>query len=415
MPAALQLTSNATGGTHGDIPAGSILLALCTSSGLRFDATEAKRQITYHEAGTLSQLAARLIASSAGGIRTLFVRLNGVNGNCTITFPASTTGYFEDNTNTDVVADGDEVNYRSRNTGLAVITFTAISTIFTATDAAVTSLRYAAVNFHNLWSTGKDSAALSANVVAASSVEARHQCRMGAGGTLSNLFLRLTTNSRGGVEAGSRINGADGNLFIDTGSTATGVFEDTSNTDVVVGGDLVNYHFDGGSTIGFSDTITMDMLSLEWQSTNNQYHLILSPAGGTAFAGGNDPEYYPGAGGSQGNLGRATEADVQVDLNHAAELRRLAAYSDVSGNQGKVILRQNAADTTLYVDISADGTGIVLNSVDGVVFAAGDDLSIKLTGFAQVFTIVVLVSAPLPTVHLKGLNLLSGKTALAVA
>jgi hypothetical protein len=45
-------------------------------------------------------------------------RINGANGNQTITIPASTTGYFEDAVNTDAVVVNDDVNFQIvRGTG----------------------------------------------------------------------------------------------------------------------------------------------------------------------------------------------------------------------------------------------------------------------------------------------------------
>jgi len=412
MSIALQITANATGGTHGQVPASSTRYAVCASAGLFFNATEAKTQIAYHEPGVMDQLAARTLSVGKGIANTLTLRINGDFGNSNISIPNSSTAYWEDNTNTDTIADGDLVNFSLANATLSTTTVEALAIHFTPTDTNSTFVRYAAVNFHNLWGTGKDSAALSANVVAASSTEARHQCRMAASGTLSNLFLRLTTNSRGGVDAGIRINGVDGNLFIDTGNAGTGVFEDTTNTDVVVEGDLVNYHFDGGAIVGFSDTITMDMLSVEWRNTNNQYHVILSPPGGSVFAPANNPGYFPIGGGSQGAGDRAAEADVQIDLNHAAELRRLAVYEEVSGAAGQVVVRKNSVDTSLLVNISANGTGIVFNGVDGVVFAANDDLSLKVTGLANFFTTCLLVTDADPRLHVLGKTTILGKATI---
>lgn len=43
---------------------------------------------------------------------TLISRNNGADGNCAITIPASTTGYFEDTTHTDSVAAGTEYNFK---------------------------------------------------------------------------------------------------------------------------------------------------------------------------------------------------------------------------------------------------------------------------------------------------------------
>ena len=58
----------------------------------------------------------------------------------TITIPAGTTGVFEDTTNTDTIAAGDEYNLRSVTGAGGTLTIGALSVIFNATTNCVSKL-----------------------------------------------------------------------------------------------------------------------------------------------------------------------------------------------------------------------------------------------------------------------------------
>lgn len=79
--------------------------------------------------------------------------------------------------------------------------------------------------------------------------------------TLSNFHVYVTSNSRDVAITGRlRIAGANGNLAVTITASTTGVFSDTSNTDVLSQGDLVNYMWDFA---GGSGNVTCRAASLE--------------------------------------------------------------------------------------------------------------------------------------------------------
>lgn len=79
--------------------------------------TELNIQSPLASAGILERMAVQINANGQAGITIWKIRINGVDGNQTISIPASTTGFFQDVTNTDTIAVGDLVCYQ--NTGIA--------------------------------------------------------------------------------------------------------------------------------------------------------------------------------------------------------------------------------------------------------------------------------------------------------
>jgi len=77
-----------------------------------------------------------------------------------------------------------------------------------------------------------------------------HKTPAPANMTMSNLHVDVGTNTRSDAStARLRIAGANGNLAASITSSTTGVFGDTSNTDVLTQADLINYMWDlGGGT-----------------------------------------------------------------------------------------------------------------------------------------------------------------------
>lgn len=78
----------------------------------RVYATEAEAKLKTRVALTLSNLTIWVPTNGVLLDSTFKMRVNGADGNQTITIPLSTTGYFHDTSNIDVVDDNDEINYQ---------------------------------------------------------------------------------------------------------------------------------------------------------------------------------------------------------------------------------------------------------------------------------------------------------------
>lgn len=80
------------------------------AGGTSVAAAEADAKIQHGFAARLSRLRCVVTANTYTGAATLVTRINGANGNQSVSITAATTGYFEDTTNTDTVGPTDDVN-----------------------------------------------------------------------------------------------------------------------------------------------------------------------------------------------------------------------------------------------------------------------------------------------------------------
>jgi hypothetical protein len=76
---------------------------------------EIERQTPVPEACLLRKMSLFVNANGENSATDWNFRINGANGNQTISIPAATTGFFRDVTNTDTVAVGDLINYQITN------------------------------------------------------------------------------------------------------------------------------------------------------------------------------------------------------------------------------------------------------------------------------------------------------------
>lgn len=76
-------------------------------------ATETDAQFKVQQTATVSGLWCNVLTNGITAASTMNFRKNTANGNQTISFPASTTGVFEDAVNSDTLAVNDLVNYQA--------------------------------------------------------------------------------------------------------------------------------------------------------------------------------------------------------------------------------------------------------------------------------------------------------------
>src|SRR5690349_17266000 len=98
--------------------------------GSAFSAAESNAQITRRVPGVESNLYIR-VNTNDRGTSTLRFRINGGDGNQVVSITASTTGEFEDTSNTDTIAAGDLTDYQiTGGAGGTTLTFGIVSTLF---------------------------------------------------------------------------------------------------------------------------------------------------------------------------------------------------------------------------------------------------------------------------------------------
>lgn len=218
---------------------------------------------------------------------TVGVRKNGSNGNSTLSIAGAATGIFYDSVNTDSLAANDLVNaFITTGTGTQ---FFSPSGIF-FTQEATTGEEHCFIG-GNLTGTSYSAnttkyESLSGNLAASSSDDIT-SVDIPLPGRLKGLGINVLTNT---VSASStlrtRINGANGAQSLSIGSTATGFFEDSSNSDTIAAGDNANLQLVTGAT-GTAMTVAYMRTVLAFASTKPAitkslaYTVLTTPAAKT--------------------------------------------------------------------------------------------------------------------------------------
>src|SRR5258708_5306533 len=140
------------------------------------------------------------------------------------------------------------------------------------------------------------------------------------GGTFSNLYARVSANANVSTcTVNYRVGSATGNETLSIGSLATGEFLDTTHTDAVIAGNLVNFQLVVGVSVG--NTISMSIVGIQFAptvSTNTVNRLAASLASGFVDTSANTSYYEPLCGRLAAN---ATEVNAQFTNRTSATLQ----------------------------------------------------------------------------------------------
>lgn len=290
---------------------------------------ETGESVYFPVACTLSNLQFSVSANTWGSACTIKSRKNGADGGQSISIPATTTGFFEDTTNTDSLAAGDRV-------GFAIVTPAGSGSITTTTGGflAKSSTANKTPLLGPYFSTLTTNA-LYLSLYGGSGVvtaEASAESRTPIAVVLSNMYVHVASNaSTTTVTVVSRVNGANGNQSISISASATGLFEDTTNTDSLAAGDLFAYQV-STSTTGVLSGSTMGGVATF--GTSGVYTLTAGSASyavtGTA-AGLARSRIMAGASGSYALLGTAAAfakgKRIAADTAAYAQTGTAAAFS----------------------------------------------------------------------------------------
>jgi len=345
-------------------------------------ATEASVQIKYRTAGFFSKMWWFVVTNAATATSTIIFRKNTANGNETVSIGAAATGFFQDITNQDNIVAGDLVCYSiSNGSGAGALTLATMSILFTPTTPTSTVVRHAYVAISaTVFSTASTTFYMALgsgrNVGNQTTTEANTQNYVGFTGTIANLLVDVSSNPRGTTTTvNSRKNTANGNMSVSIGAAATGLFEDTVNTDSVVSGDLVNYSLTTGSGGG---SLVPETTSSEVTSTDRHSLVIFgNPTNNVTQA--NSLTRFLCVGGWM-SVGDATENNVRVKTLAtfiASKLSTYIASNNVNGTS-TLTLRANAANTSLVASIGASATGRFSDLVNTPTISVNDILTYGL-------------------------------------
>jgi hypothetical protein len=335
------------------------------ASGTAWSTTEANRYVTWRTAGTWAQLLVLITANTiATSASTLKSRINTADGNQSVSIAAGATGTFEDATNSDTVSAGDElaVKLTTPNTS-GSITLNGIVSWFNATTNSVSkSSANLSTASPSSGSTGYRNLCGSQNN---NPVEGRSETLIGAAGTLKNLFVNITANSRAVVDTWTvRVSGASTGITVSSTASTTGILEDTSNTAAVVAGDTVTIMQAWGASAA---SITWDA-ALELETTNNSTWLPANQ-GGTSL-GTSLTRYWPPAGTGV----NATEANTALTFRRAGTLSYGYVFLVTNGITATSTFRTriNGANGNITVSVGSGATGQFTDTSNTDAVAVGD-------------------------------------------
>jgi len=207
--------------------------------------TEANAKTRIRVAGTFKNLCIRLSANSITA--TCKSRLNGANGAMTITSSAA-AGWYEDTTNTDTVAAGDDFNstYVMSATTSTTIQHIAMDFVDATNSYGVhcngwPELTTQAISITNYFAASGDGSP--------TTTEADAKCLAKDAYTCKELTINVTTNT---VSASSTVklrkSGVNGNQVATITASTVGIFSDSTNTDSVAATDDMTIQLVTGGT-----------------------------------------------------------------------------------------------------------------------------------------------------------------------
>ena len=218
--------------------------------------TEDNEETTMRTTQTFNNAQVNVTTNARGTNTTMGSRKNAANGNMVVTITASTTGIFEDTSNSDSVVSGDTYNYSlTTGTGGGNIALTGMS-----------STQLSSVG-HMQWASGIGStASLAAGStiylpvlggVINSNTESDWQVDALSTVRLRNMQTYITANaSTTTVTMALRKDASNANLSVSITALTTGLFSDTSNADFFSPTQEFTYAYSGGTTGAVSITST---------------------------------------------------------------------------------------------------------------------------------------------------------------
>lgn len=235
------------------------------------NSVEASNQTIFTQGGVLSKPCINVRANTIDvGISTMSIRVNGAEGAEQIYYAAGVTGIIADDVNSDTVANNDKIAwhmFQSGTSGAATIGGMSVKFSPMVPHAMYTGHN----NLSTTWGMNASSyvAVMSDNIAGATEVNSQLISRVA--GTARNLNMRVVTNTMTAVSTVTfRINGSNGNQVIALGAGVTGFLVDTTNTDIVMTGDLINLKVLAPIGTG-AFAVTASVYGVDVDNTNNEF------------------------------------------------------------------------------------------------------------------------------------------------
>lgn len=361
-----------SGANNGEIVAAAATRFFPIAGDLEDHAAEADTQNRARSAYTLSDLLVRVINNSVTAASTVRSRVNGANGNQSVSIGASATGVFEDITNTDTIASGDLINSQLvvGSTGTE-IELSIVS--YTLEDATATTYILVAFGTEPR-PRGQTRFMAVGGRTDPFSFEFNNDYNLRVDTTFSNLRIFVSSN---GIQDPStltfRIAGANGNQSISIGASASGEFEDITNNDVVSANTLIAHQLITGAGQSGDPSLVLEQVQLKGDGVDRPTLRM-----GSAVGQGDGLIRFVGM--EAPNLAEGVESATQLDVRHVYDVRNLFVKGSSNTLNGATTftLRQNGVDTILSVSIGATASGNFEDITNEVALDATDEINTEI-------------------------------------
>ncbi len=309
---------------------------------------ESEAQIIVRRAYTFSELFVRIVANLTISASVYRLRINGANGNQSVTIPAGTSGTFEDLVNTDILVAGDSINsqYVLGATAFVITTVIAYKVeadvfqpLIGTSDGLLSGVSFGATRF---------SGVIGAATAVVTEADVQYRVRFAA--TYRNLqFVSRSNTVDGASTVRLRINGVNGNQSITVPASTSGSFEDLINTDNISTNDLINFSIVTGGAAG---TLSITILTEQIDAAR-----ILGQGGvqGSDIGDGNSL-FFPMESEDGFNF-IESQLQVRTAVNAIAKNYFVRITVNTLDGPSTATFRVNGADSTLAVIIPASTTG----------------------------------------------------------
>lgn len=243
------------------------------------------------------------------------------------------------------------------------------------------------ISANNISAGATDYAMAGCTNLALQSTEANANMTWRTAGTFSNLDIKVFSNT---VTAAStlnfRKNTANGNETVSIPASTSGEFRDSTNTDSVVSGDIVDYKITAGGT---GTTLDLTGLSIIFSATSGTVTRLSQTAiSALSDTSANTTTYFPPVGLLQNT---ATEANTQFKVKSSFTLQNL--YVKIATNARATATtfgsRINGTNGNLVVSVPATTTGVFEDTTHTDSLVSGNLFNYYITTVAGVTSITI--------------------------
>lgn len=352
------------------------------------ETTEINAEVLVRSAYNVTDLLVDVTANGFSAAATHTARVNGADDTTLqVTIAANTTGVFEDNTGTIVLASGDTVNTQIVTpSGHGNIQLAIISLIFEDEDgndgifcATEQTLFFTRTIVRHMTVVG----ALHLDLAEPESA-AQYLVRTDL--TLSDQRVVVASNALDGASTFRvRVNGADVNQSVSITGNTSGAFEDTTNNDVLADGDLLNYEMTAGTSAMANDEL---QLTIAHMKVNTSHRFIAN----ASHFGRNNTSGLTRFTSMEGDPDDEDTNENQIDMTSRITFDATDYFVRVSENgldagSTTFAFRINGADTALALSVLFATTG-AFEARETVSVAVADLINHRITtgGSSGLFT-----------------------------